>query len=176
MIVVDNSGTARLAPLFYVSPSQINFEVPAGTATGNVTLEVVNGAIQPAQTTAEIDKVAPALFAYDDNTAIAYALRIEPDGIPAVLSVRGAIALDDRPVYLVLYATGIRNRSSVANVKCTIGGITLPVEYAGSEGSGIPGLDQVNVRLTADLKGLGVTNLALTVDGIPSNTVSVEIR
>ena len=174
--IVDNSGTARLAPLFYVSPSQINFEVPAGTTTGNVTLEVVNAATQPAQTTAEIDKVAPALFAYDDNRAIAYALRIEPEGIPAVLSVRVAIVLDDRPVYLVLYATGIRYRSTVANVRCTVGGITLPVEYAGPEGSGIPGLDQVNVRLTSALQGLGVANLVLTVDGISSNTVSVEIQ
>ena len=32
--VTDSSGAARQAPLFYISPSQINFEIPAGTATG----------------------------------------------------------------------------------------------------------------------------------------------
>ena len=174
--IIDSSGTTSLAPLLYVSPSQITFVVPAGTAPGKVTIEVVNAAVLPAQTTAEIDNVAPALFAYDDNTAVAYALRIEPDGKQTVLYIQNTIVLDDRPMYLVLYATGIRNRSSVANVQCTIGGVTLPAEYAGPEGSGIPGLDQVNVRLTSDLKGLGVTNLALTVDGIPSNTVSVDMR
>ena len=174
--IVDSSGTTSLAQLLYVSPSQITFEVPAGTAPGKVTLEVVNAAAQPAQATAEIDNVAPALFAYDDNTAIAYALRIEPDGKQTVLYIQNTIVLDDRPVYLVLYATGIRNRSSVANVQCTIAAVTLPAEYAGPEGSGIPGLDQVNVRLTSDLQGLGLANLVLTVDGIPSNSVSVEIR
>ena len=123
------------------------------------------------QATAQVNNIAPALFTYEDNRALAYALRIEPDGQQTVLSVRNTIVLDDRPVYLVLYATGIRNRSSVANVQCTIGGMSVPVEYAGPNGSGIPGLDQVNVRLTSDLKGLGLANLVLTVDGIPSNTV-----
>ena len=32
--VFDSLGTRRFAPLFYVSPGQINFQVPAGTALG----------------------------------------------------------------------------------------------------------------------------------------------
>jgi uncharacterized protein (TIGR03437 family) len=174
--VLDSSGIARLAPLFYVSPSQINFEVPAGTVIGQFTLEVVNAPAQIDPVAARVDTIAPALFAYDDNTVLAYALRIEPDGRSTVLSVRTTVVLDDRPVYLVLYATGIRNRSSLENVQCTIGGVSVPVEYAGPNGSGMPGLDQVNVRLTSDLKGLGVTKLVLTVDGVPSNIVGVDIR
>jgi uncharacterized protein (TIGR03437 family) len=174
--LVDSVGVARLVPLLYVSPTQINFRVPAGTATGNVTLEVVNAPAQPAKASAQANPIAPGLFAYDDNTAIAYALRFEPNGKQTVLSVRNTIVLDDRPVYLILYATGIRNRSSVANVRCTIGGISIPVEYAGPEGSGVPGLDQVNLRLTQALKGLGVADLALSVDGVSSNTVSIDVR
>ena len=174
--VRDSSGATRLAPLLYVSPSQINFEVPAGTAPGPVALEVVNAPTQLAEVAAQISTIAPGLFTYDDNTVIAYGLRLEPNGKQTVLSVRNTIMLDDRPVYLVAYATGIRNRFSLDNVRCSIGGIDLPVEYAGPEGSGGPGLDQVNVRLTPNLKGLGVASLALSVDGIPSNTVSVDIR
>jgi hypothetical protein len=34
----------------------------------------------------------------------------------------------------------------------------------------------VNVRLTAALKGGGIASLVLSVDGIPSNTVSIDIR
>jgi len=174
--VRDSAGVARLAPLLYVSPSQINFEVPAGTAPGNVTIEVVNAPTQVSVVAAQANNVAPSLFAYDDNTAAAYGLRLEPDGKQTVLSVRNTIVLDDRPAYLVLYATGIRNRSSLANLQVAIGATNVPVEYAGPEGSGIPGLDQVNVRLTTAVKGTGVANLVLAVDGIPSNTVSVDIR
>jgi uncharacterized protein (TIGR03437 family) len=174
--VRDSSGAVRLAPLLYVSPSQINFEVPAGTAPGNVTLEVMNASVQLAPAAAQVNAVAPGLFAFEDNTVAAFALRIEPDGKQTVLSVQTSIVLDDRPVYLVLYATGIRNRSSLANVQVTIGGMTLPVEYAGPNGSSVPGLDQVNVRLTSALKGTGVANLILSADGIPSNSVSVDVR
>jgi len=174
--VRDSAGVARLARLLYVSPSQINFDVPAGTAPGKVTLEVVNAPAQLPQAMAQVDPVAPGLFAYDDNTIVAYALRSEPDGKQTVLSVRNTIVLDDRPVYLIAYATGIRSRSSLANVRTTIGGIGLPVDYAGPEGSGIPGLDQVNIRLTPAFKGLGLANLILTVDGIAYNTVLVDIR
>jgi len=176
LYVRDSIGDTWLAPLLYVSPSQINFEVPPGIALGNVKLEVVNAPVQASAVAAQVNNTAPGLFAFDDNTAAAYALRIEPNGKQTALSVRNTIVLDDRPMYLILYATGIRNRSSLANTRATIGGISVPVEYAGPEGSRIPGLDQVNVRHTPSLKGMGVANMVLSVDGVPSNTVSVDIK
>jgi uncharacterized protein (TIGR03437 family) len=172
----DSAGATSLVPLLYVSPTQINFQVPARTAVGTATLEIVNSSSVTPKATVQVNTAAPGLFAYEDNTAVAYALRYEPDGKKTVLSVRDTIVLDDRPVYLVAYATGIRNRSSIANVQGTIGGIPVPVEYAGPEGSGAPALDQANIRLTSALNGLGIANLVLTVDGVASNAVSVDIR
>jgi uncharacterized protein (TIGR03437 family) len=160
--VVDNSGTARMAPLFYVSPSRIDFEVPAGTAAGKVSLEVVNAPSETPQAAAQIDNIAPALFTHDDNTVVAYSTPIERRRIP----------FGNSPVQLTFYATGIRNRSSLANVQCTIGGISVPVEYAGPNENGVPGLDQVNLRPIPTLKA-GFQDLVLTVDGVPSNTVSI---
>ena len=81
----------------------------------------------------------------------------------------------DTPVFLSLYGTGIRNRSSTANVQVTINGISVPVQYAGVQ-SGYPGLDQVNVGLVLNLRGVGVANVVLTVDGQTSNTVTVTIQ
>lgn len=172
----DSSGAERFAPLLYVSRAQINFEVPAGVAPGDISLEIENASTAVAKTVAQVNNIAPGLFAYDDNTVVAYGLRLEPNGKQTVLSVRDTIALDDRPVYLIAYATGIRNRSSINNVRCTIGGISMPVEYAGPEGSGVPGLDQVNLRLTSALKGIGNSDLVLSVDGVSSNTVSIDVR
>ncbi len=161
---VDSSGTARMARLLYVSPSQIKFEVPAGSAAGKIILEVVNSPSQINQAAAHINNIAPALFTHDDNTVVAYTTRFERRRTPS----------DNRPVQLILSATGIRNRSSLANVQCTIGGISVPVEYAGPNDNGVPGLDQVNLRLLPTIKG-GFADLVLTVDGIPSNTVSVNV-
>src|SRR5262249_16436916 len=60
--VQDSAGVTRDAPLYYVSPSQINLEVPAGTASGqgSVTITTDSGA----STTGPIliRPVAPGLF------------------------------------------------------------------------------------------------------------------
>jgi len=80
----------------------------------------------------------------------------------------------DTPIYLSLYGTGIRNRSSLANVTCTIGGVSVPVQYAGPQ-TQFAGLDQVNVLVTLNLRGLGEVDVVLTVDGQVSNAVRVNI-
>ncbi len=48
--------------------------------------------------------------------------------------------------------------------------------YAGPDGGGIPGLDQVNVLLPTELRGRGAVGLMLTADGEESNTVAIDQR
>ena len=78
-------------------------------------------------------------------------------------------------LYLVLYGTGIRNRSSLSSVTCTINGQSLPVAYAGPQPQ-YPGLDQVDVLLPASLKGAGQVNVTLTADGQVSNTATLTFQ
>ena len=57
----DSLGTRRFAPLFYVSPGQINFQVPPGTALGEATVLIDrNGAVAAGKVM--IVNVAPGLF------------------------------------------------------------------------------------------------------------------
>src|SRR5207244_3485088 len=42
----DRAGAERLAPLFFVSPGQINYQVPPGTASGLATVTVTSGESQ----------------------------------------------------------------------------------------------------------------------------------
>jgi uncharacterized protein (TIGR03437 family) len=79
----------------------------------------------------------------------------------------------DTPVYLSLYGTGIRGRTS--NASATIGGIGATVQYAGPA-PGYAGLDQVNVALPPALNGSGTVNVTVTVDGWTSNAVQVAIQ
>jgi uncharacterized protein (TIGR03437 family) len=173
--VSDAAGREWPAGLLLASPSQINFEVPAGVATGEATLLLRRGD-QEMTVMESIASVSPGLFAYADKVAIGYGHRVEPDGSASVLSTREPIALDDRPVFLVLYGTGIRNRTSLANIFCTIGGIKVQPTYAGPDGGGIPGLDQVNVPLPIKLRGRGAVSVMLTADGDESNTVTIDLR
>ena len=184
--VTDSAGATRPAPLFYASPSQVNFEIPKGTATGEATVTVVNGA-SSLSGKVTVQNVAPALFsasADGKGVAAALAVRVGVNGRQSVTPIfqcaddSGCVAIPielgvDTPVYLSLYGTGIRN--SLANVSCTIGGTPVPVRYAGAQG-GFAGLDQVNVLIVLSLRGKGETDLALTVDGQMANTVRVSIQ
>ena len=54
-----------------------------------------------------------------------------------------------------------------------IGGLSLPVAYAGPQAD--PGLDQVNVQIPLSLAGIGDTTISVVVDGVPSNTAHITI-
>src|SRR6185295_4857246 len=43
--VTDSTGPIRLAPLFFVSPGQVNFQVPVKTAAGMATIAVIGGQV-----------------------------------------------------------------------------------------------------------------------------------
>jgi uncharacterized protein (TIGR03437 family) len=185
--VRDSAGTERLSPLFYVSPTQINFQIPAGTTAGAATITVTNGSTNNAGTLT-IGNVAPGIFSADSTGkgfAAAQALRIRSDstqsvedivqydsaqskfvGIPVNLNTRDQL-------FLQLYGTGIRRRSDLANVTATIGGVAVKVLYAGSQ-NGYEGLDQVNLTLPRELPG-GELDIVVKVDGVNANTVKVVI-
>jgi len=180
--VTDATGVARPAPLTYVSPSQVNFEVPDGTASGLATVDIAG-----ASGTVQVNTVAPGLYALGGtNVAAATAARYpNGGGAPTPVAVfdcssgtcvASPIALDNQStVYLSLYGTGLRNRSSLANVVCPMGGISAPVQYAGAQQQ-YPGLDQVNVALPATLRGAGTVNVEVNVDGQLSNPVGIAIQ
>ena len=87
-----------------------------------------------------------------DGRTIAFLRRTELYAIcgPGSCNPAPGITLDNRPVYLSLIGTGIRNRTALSDVTCTIGGVSVPVEYAGPA-PGFVGMDQVNLRPTKGL-------------------------
>ena len=189
LTVSDSAGAVRSAPLIYVSPTQINFVVPDGTAPGPATFTISAGSAL-ISAPGIVQNVAPRLFSTSGNgvgTAAATAIRTQAANpllqSPVQVfqcSTSGCVAVPinlgiDTPVTLTLYGTGIRNRSSQSNVSMTINGVSVPVLYAGVQPT-FAGLDQVNVALTLNLRGSGPSNVVLTVDGQTSNTVTVNIQ
>jgi uncharacterized protein (TIGR03437 family) len=147
--VIDSAGTARTATQFYSSPTQLNFEIPVGTALGPCTINVENGAQTLATTTAMVAAIAPGVF----------------------IAQNDIINSQD---YLILYGTGIRGRSALSNVTATINGTPVQVLYAGPQGS-YSGLDQVNIAVPSALRGVTGAQVIVTVDEVAANAVAVDI-
>jgi uncharacterized protein (TIGR03437 family) len=190
--VTDSAKAARDSRLFFISQGQINFEVPPGSAAGTATVDVIFDGQAVATGQVEIAPVAPALFtanASGQGVPAANVIRVvhPAQGDPVVTyesPAQCANTCTPKPidmgaanveVFLELYGTGIRKRSSLSSVTCTIGGISARVDYAGSVAS-LAGLDQANVLIPRSLIGRGQVDLVLNVDGRPANTVKVNIR
>lgn len=186
------------APLFYVSPGQLNFQIPPGTMPGAANVIVTRGDGAVSSGTVQIAPVAPGLFAANSNgqgVAAAVALRIKADGTRSFEPVAQfdasqnrsvAIPIDLGPdlgaasdqVFLLLFGTGVRFHSGLSAVTARIGGapgVDAPVFYAGPQGDFV-GLDQLNLPLSRSLAGRGEVVISVTVDGKRANFVSVSIR
>ena len=177
----DATGTERAAPLFFVSPTQINFLVPTGTASGTATIKAKLNNDFVACGLVMVNSVAPGLFTADASGSglpAGYLLRVKSGGAQMEESLALPIDLGAAgdQVYPILYGTGIRFRSNLANVVVTIGGAPVSVLYAG-EAPGFVGLDQINVGpLPRVLIGRGMADVVVTVDGKVANTVKIVIK
>jgi uncharacterized protein (TIGR03437 family) len=184
-------GKVSNALLYYSSPAQMNFILPANLSHGMGTMTVQTQAGLSTETSISIAAVDPGLFSADaSGTGVAAggALRVSADGTQTPLAISScvgqpmvcsAIPIDlgtnTDTVYLSLYGTGIRGRSALAAVTAMMGGLATDVQYAGPQPA-YPGLDQVNLQLNPELRGRGSVQIALTVDGTAANVVTVAIQ
>src|SRR5262249_41487892 len=67
LFVKDSLGRERLAPLFTVSPNQINFLMPSDLFTGAAVISVVNAEGKISIGEVQIARVAPGLFSANAN-------------------------------------------------------------------------------------------------------------
>lgn len=191
VLVKDSAGIERSAPLFFVSPSQVNYQIPPQTASGNATVTIVSGDGSISVGTLQIENVAPGVFTANSSgngLAAALALRVRANGeqlyepiaqYDAAQQKFVAMPIDlahqNETVYLVLFGTGWRFHSAPAAVTVSIDGSQVPVEFAGAQGTQV-GLDQINVRLPRTLSGKGQVNVVVNVDGKTANQAAVTFR
>jgi uncharacterized protein (TIGR03437 family) len=184
--IKDSAGIERLSPILYASPRQVNYIIPTGATNGPATVTITSGDGAVSTAAVQIESIAPSLFTVAGYPA-ALLVRVR-EGMQTVEPVvrRSEGWIEQTPidlgretdeVFLVLFGTGIRGRSSLASVRVTIDGVEAPVEYAGPQGE-FAGLDQVNVKLPRALSGRNwvLLELLLTVDGQVANEAYLAFR
>jgi len=179
-------------PLFYVSPGQLNFQVPLFTLTGqaSTTLTVSHGD-STSTFTMLLKPYAPALFTTNQGGSGQASTLIA--GTASLAAPKGAVA-GSRPArigeYIEIYATGlgdVSNRPSLgaassgeplagtlAPPTVTVGGVPAEVTFSGLA-PGYAGLYQVNVRIPEGAPTGSAVPIALTIGGITSNTATIAV-
>jgi uncharacterized protein (TIGR03437 family) len=178
VLVTDANGISRYADLFYVSPTQVNYEVPPGVVAGKASVTVAVNGDPVAFGTITLAAVAPGIYTANSTgkglaAGFAYTLHADGTNSMATLAVPIDLGAATDQVTLELFGTGIRNHTGTVSAK--IGTATATVAYAGPQNTFV-GLDQVNITLPRSLIGAGSVTVALTVDTQPANPVTVTFK
>lgn len=191
VVVKDSAGVERLAPLFFVAPTQVNYLMPPGTANGVASVTVTSGDNKISLGAPLIASVAPGLFTANSSGVgipAANIFRLKANGeqsteplsrLDSATNQIVPIPIDLGPegeqVFVILFGSGIKGNTGLSAVNVKIGGTDCEVLYAG-ETPGFFGLDQCNVRIPRSLDRRGDVDVVLTVNGKIANTVRINIK
>jgi uncharacterized protein (TIGR03437 family) len=191
-------GTSLTLPgspvaLFFVSPLQINFQVPFVPifGTAETTLTVTQGQLS---NTLNITLVpfAPALFTTNSQgTGQAAALIGASSALAAPAGAFPGSRPAQRGEIVALYCTGLGNVSNppdpgapspsnplantLANPTVTVGGQPASVPFSGLA-PGFVGLYQVNIQIPGSAPSGSAVPLVLTIGGVASNTATIAVQ
>ena len=178
---VSISVNGKAAPLYFTSPTQINFQIPvdvSGTgATIQVTRQTAGQTLQSSPFNATLAPTAPGLFTLVNSSNIVAAM----DSLSNLISPSNPARPGDT---VTIYGTGFGATNPVvasgsvspatpvpvtASVTATVGGKSAVVVFAGLAPGQTAGENLINLTIP---DGLGAGNLpvVVTVGGVPSQT------
>ena len=185
--LTDWAGAEHQARLFFASPDQLNFLVPAAAALGNALVSVNLGSKSVGIGHVQIAEVAPAIFtANSDGKGPPAGFAVAVDGGSQTLTPLFQCAAAGRcspapinapqktsELYLVLFGTGIRRQAGRTTAFCA--STPLEVTYAGEQVQ-YEGLDQVNLRVPIGFPQRGQMDLIIRVNGVSANPVRIDLK
>jgi len=182
--VLDSLGERAGATLLYVSPGQVNYQMP-GVYPGPGIVTITSGDGHSVSAPALIGAVSPGVFTLNPAGLVAADVkRVHADGSSDEESI---FVVDDEQilplpvnlgpagdqVFLEIYGTGIR-AAGQTSVQVRIGGVNAPVS-AVAPGS-VSGMDMVEVQVPRSLAGRGKVSVVLTAAGQVANTTSFIVQ
>lgn len=163
------------APVYLVSPTQLNIQIPYETPAGSTASLVISNSGQTASYSFEVAATAPAIFT-DANGAPVPGISGRAGDV-LTLFVTGAGAMTPA------VSTGSAPPSGTAvtdlprpvqqPVSVTVGGLTAPVQFAGIP-SGLVGVMQINYQVPAGLTA-GIQPVVVTIGGASSTEANLAV-
>ena len=186
----------QAAPLFFVSPTQINFQLPWETASqAQASVAVSAGGVTSSAQSISLVASAPGLFATNSAGTGQGAIQIAnttlfaaPVGLIPGVQARPANRGED----ISIFCTGLGSvanqplsgvpapiapplSTTTAMPTVTVGGVQANVTFSGLA-PGFVGLYQVNARVPDNAPSGDSVPVVITVSGTASNTVTVAIQ
>ena len=181
------------APLFYVSPLQVNFQVPwlSISKATQFPLQITQGE-SSTTVTVTLTPYAPALFtANGQGSGQASAIISNTTSLAAPAGAYPGSRPAKKGEFVLLYCTGLGDVTNhpaagamspsnppvttVATPTLMVGGVSIPVSFSGLA-PGYVGLYQVNFQIPPTAPSGNSIAVSLTIGGVTSNTATIAIQ
>jgi uncharacterized protein (TIGR03437 family) len=167
-MVRDGAGVDHAARLLFVSPSQINFQLPPNCAPGFATVTITSGEGAVSLGALWIGAATETPSANTGPPRIA-AVLAQGHGTNEIKALNaGWISDDGESISLLIIGWRLR----AANLNVIAGGETLAASSADYSNR----LEQVQVRLPGGLNRRGESDVVLVMDGAEANAVRIRIQ
>jgi adhesin/invasin len=168
-VSVTVNGVA--APFYYVSPSQLNVQIPYATPTsGKVTLLVSNNG-QTASATIQMAAVAPGIFTDGNGAPVPTATAARGQNVTVYVSGAGAVTPSAATGAVPVSGT---TPAPVGATVVTVGGVQASTGYVGIPSWSV-GVLQINFTVPSTAP-LGSQSLVVSVGGVASPAVPLTVR
>jgi len=170
---IQTSSGIVPAPLYYVSPGQVNIQIPYEAPSGQVTLTVGNP-YQNASYTLNIASAAPGIFLSNGFVSAPFSSASRNQATTLFITGEGKV----QPAL----ATGTSPASGTPLTRLPQPQLPVTVTVAGEQAnimfkgipSGLVGVTQINYQVPADAP-LGVQKVVVTVGGVASPPANLTI-
>jgi uncharacterized protein (TIGR03437 family) len=180
---VSVNGTA--APLFYVSPTQLNVQLPFNVS-GGATVQVTRDGVAGPSQGISISSFSPAIFTVPSGGSGPGAILHNNSGVLISASAPAA-----RGEFIAIFCTGLGPvqppvpsgtpgpsnplSQTTTTPTVTIGGIPAVVNFAGLAPT-FAGLYQINAQVPQGVAPGNAVPVVVSIGGVVSNTVTIAVQ
>ncbi len=175
-----------LMPLIFVSPGQINAQVPVELAPGTYTVTVQQVGQPPVAGSFIVNRNAPGIFVIPNEQNLPMGAALHQDGTLITMSSPAR-----RNEIVSFYGTGFGplNQAVVDgfpapltpldpvadNVSLSAGGVTVPAAWTGAAPT-LVGTDIVQMQIVDSIPSSTTINVVVNVNGVPSAIVQLPVE
>jgi uncharacterized protein (TIGR03437 family) len=162
------------APLYLVSSTQINLQVPYGTAVNSTATLVIQNNGQSASYTFPVAATAPAIFVDGNGAPVPNTSAKAGDVITLFVTGAGAVTPSIATGAAPPSGTAVANLPRPqSQVSVTVGGIPVTIQFEGIP-SGLVGVLQINYQVPSGLTA-GIHPVVVTIGGASSAEANLTI-
>jgi uncharacterized protein (TIGR03437 family) len=158
------------APLYYVSPNQVNVQIPYQTSPGRATLVVGNPYVDLTYTF-QVSASAPGIFTFQNGSINPFSSATRGQTVTLFVTGEGQVTPS--------LATGTTPPPHAQSPKpllpysVTVGGVAATIDFIGIP-SGLVGVTQINYTVPGSVS-IGLQEVVVTVGGVGSPPASLNV-